>query len=40
MQDHKASTEEAAAWFLKNYEDLWTGWLPADVAAKVKAAMK
>jgi len=40
MQDNNASTEEAAAWFLKNYEDLWTGWVPADVAAKVKAAMK
>ncbi|MGD8387732.1 MAG: ABC transporter substrate-binding protein [Desulfobacteraceae bacterium] len=40
MQDNKASTEEAAAWFLKTYEDLWTGWVPADVAAKVKAAMK
>jgi glycine betaine/proline transport system substrate-binding protein len=40
MQDNKASTEEAAAWFLKNYESLWTGWVPADVAAKVKAAMK
>ena len=40
MQDTKASTEEAAQWFLKNYEDLWTQWVPADVVAKVKAAMK
>jgi len=40
MQDNKASTEEAAAWFLKTYEDLWTGWVPEDVAARVKAAMK
>ena len=39
MQDNKASTEEAAAWFLKEYEDLWTGWVPADVAEKVKAAL-
>ena len=39
-QDTKAGTEEAALWFLKNYEDLWTGWVPADVAKKVKAAMK
>ena len=40
MQDTKASTEEAAQWFLKNYEDLWTQWVPADMVAKVKAAMK
>ena len=39
MQDNKATTDQAAAWFLKNYEDLWTGWVPADVAAKVKAAL-
>ena len=40
MQDNKADTEQAAMWFLKNYEDLWTNWIPADVVAKVKAAMK
>ncbi|MBN2846274.1 MAG: ABC transporter substrate-binding protein [Deltaproteobacteria bacterium] len=40
MQDEKASTDDAALWFLKNYEDLWTTWVPADVAKKVKAAMK
>ena len=40
MQDNKASTEQAAQWFLKQHEQLWTTWVPADVAAKVKAAMK
>ncbi len=40
MQDNKAKTEEAAIWFLKNYEDLWIGWVSADVAAKVKTAIK
>lgn len=40
MQDNKASTEEAAQWFLKNYENLWTKWIPEDMVAKVKAAMK
>lgn len=40
MQETKASTEDAAIWFLKNYEDLWTGWVSADVAGKVKAALK
>ena len=40
MQDTKGSTEDAAAWFLKNRESLWTPWVPADVAKKVKAALK
>jgi glycine betaine/proline transport system substrate-binding protein len=40
MQDEKASTDQAAAWFLKKYEDLWTAWVPADVVEKVKAALK
>jgi ABC-type proline/glycine betaine transport system substrate-binding protein len=39
MRDNKASTEDAAQWFLKEYESLWTQWVPAGVAAKVKAAM-
>ena len=39
MQDNKANTEEAALWFLKNYQGLWSGWLPADVAKKVEAAL-
>jgi len=39
MQDNKANTQEAALWFLKNYDDLWTTWVPADVAKKVKAAL-
>jgi hypothetical protein len=24
---------------LKNYEDLWTGWVDDEIATKVKAAM-
>lgn len=40
MQEHKASTEEAAVWFLKNYESLWTPWVTPEVAQKVKAALK
>ena len=39
MQDNKADTTAAAMWFLHNYEELWTGWVEADIAAKVKAAM-
>lgn len=40
MQENKASTQDAAMYFLKNYEELWTTWVPDDVAKKVKAAMK
>jgi glycine betaine/proline transport system substrate-binding protein len=40
MQDEKASTDQAAAWFLENYEDLWTAWVPADVVEKIKAELK
>jgi len=39
MQSNEASTEEAAIYFLKNYEDVWTEWVPADVVGKVKAAL-
>lgn len=40
MQENEADTDAAAAWFLKNYEDVWTGWVSADVAAKVKKALE
>ena len=39
MRDTKADTQAAAVWFLKNRQDVWTGWVPSDVAAKVKAAL-
>ena len=39
MREKEADTDAAAEWFLKNYEDVWTGWVPADVAAKVKKAL-
>ena len=39
MQETEGSTEEAAIWFLKNYESVWTEWVPSDVADKVKAAL-
>ena len=31
--------EGAAIWFLKNREDVWTQWVDADVASRVKAAL-
>ena len=39
MADEQAAGEDAAFEFLIQYEDLWTTWVPADVAAKIKAAM-
>jgi len=39
MDDADASYKEAAIYFLQNYEDVWTTWVPKDVADKVKAAL-
>ncbi len=39
MKDKEADTQQAAEWFLKEYESLWTGWVSSDVAAKVKKAL-
>jgi glycine betaine/proline transport system substrate-binding protein len=34
------SAEEAAVWFLKNREDVWTEWVSNDVAANVRSALQ
>ena len=39
MSDTGADFAETAIWYLQNQEDVWTQWLPADVARKVKAAL-
>lgn len=39
MDDEGWTTEETAHWFLETQEDVWTKWVSADVAAKVKAAL-
>lgn len=39
MREKEAKKEDAAIWFLKNYQDLWSGWVPKNVAKKVKAAL-
>ena len=39
MDDNQANGEDGAYYFLKNFEDVWTKWLPADVAEKVKASL-
>lgn len=39
MEDGGGEPEAAAIWFLQNQEAVWTQWVPADVADKVKAAL-
>ena len=40
MRETKGKPKDGAIFFLKNYESLWTKWVSAEVAAKVKAALK
>lgn len=39
MQDNNAEADEAAIYFLQENEDMWTQWVPEDIAEKVKAAL-
>lgn len=39
MRENEAETREAALWFLRNREDIWTQWIPEDIVAKVKKAI-
>ena len=39
QDEHKESNREAALYFLRNYSDLWTKWVPADIAERVKAGL-
>ncbi len=39
MDTNQYSGEEGAYYFLKNNEDLWTGWVSDEVAAKIKDAI-
>lgn len=39
MADEQAGGEDAAIEFLSRHGDLWKSWVPADVAAKVEAAI-
>lgn len=41
MQQEEASVKEAAHWFLKEYEDVWTKWIPdSKTRNKVQEALK
>lgn len=39
MQDNEVGTKEAAKWFLKENQDLWTAWVPEETVQKVKDAL-
>lgn len=39
MEENDADEWEAAEWFLTEYEELWTEWVPEGVAEAVKAAL-
>ena len=40
MEDNDTTAQAAAKWWLKKHEDLWTKWVPEDVATKVKKALQ
>ncbi|MCL1059674.1 ABC transporter substrate-binding protein [Shewanella gelidimarina] len=40
MEDNQADGNIAAEYFLMKHEDIWLKWVPADVAAKVRLAVK
>ncbi|MEX6502987.1 ABC transporter substrate-binding protein [Pseudomonas zhanjiangensis] len=39
-EDNKADPEEVARHFLKNQQDIWTSWVPKEVAEQVIAGLK
>jgi len=40
MADNELTTDEAAVWFLKNRQDVWTEWVSSEVEEKVKASLE
>ncbi len=40
IKENNADAEEAAIWFLREYEEVWTEWVSDDVAESVKAAVQ
>ncbi|MFB2551727.1 glycine betaine ABC transporter substrate-binding protein [Ensifer soli] len=39
MDENQGTNEDAAKYFLANYQDMWTKWVAPDVAEKVKASL-
>ena len=38
-EDNKATADEAAAYFLSNYKDVWKDWLSEDARKKLSAVL-
>ncbi len=39
MEESGDEANAVAKWFLKNKPDVWTKWVPADVAGRVQSAL-
>jgi glycine betaine/proline transport system substrate-binding protein len=39
MEDNQSTGPDAAIEFLIKYEDIWTPWVSADTAKKIKASL-
>ncbi|PAP91981.1 glycine betaine ABC transporter substrate-binding protein [Mesorhizobium wenxiniae] len=39
MTENQANGQNGARWFIEHMPEVWTKWVPADVAEKVKAAL-
>ena len=39
MGDNQATNEDGAYHFFETFPDIWTQWVPAEIADKVKAAL-
>lgn len=39
MEENDAEPDEAAIWWMKEYENIWTSWVSEEIADKVKAAL-
>ena len=39
MADEQAGGADAAVEFLTKHEDVWTGWVSAEAAKKIKASL-
>ena len=40
MMENECDSRDAAVWFLKTRENVWTKWVPEEIAEKVKEAIK
>ncbi|TCO68299.1 ABC transporter substrate-binding protein [Marinisporobacter balticus] len=40
MQENEADAKDAAKWFLKEHEEIWTKWVPAEIEKKVKEGIQ